>query len=675
MLMDPVTCSHPALSYEPIPASDARILRVLKLAAGDPSSPLVGTLSLAAGVVPINVDTSNLEDGGQGLVEYEALSYCWGDPTKTASMMLNGTPFGISANLEGALTRLRKPDAESVVWVDAICINQNDDAEKRREVTRMRAIYYGAKHVAVWLGPEEPDSNVAIDLADEIYGHFQRYCSYLGVKDEGEGIFDWISSTERLQIVEDFLTADRIDAWKALHRLLSRPWFGRAWTLQELIVARASLVLCGERSVAWQVLELAINVCDVTYGAVHTIINPPNDSPLDPLTAYIWPPYHLEFLNSMAITRAEYRFLDERNVADMIGRPGTFARAESASSRLTQNTNRGCSLPHDKIYSVLGILPPALRNAITPDYSIPARTAFARAVKACVETTGWLNIICHSHYAPWYPANHPSWLPDWTRLPRATIFAERNRDALLPPHDVVRDTLAQVSFSEDLSVLTAAGFVVGEVLTPGFEHVMFPKLERTSRFLTVAPAEIRRWRDALYPTDPEFQYIPNAEEDIAWLDSDPNYWESEAEFRILVGPAILSHGHPGFGDVLDRFLGRLQYLIEEEKKGDGAKFDFKPVEKEREGEYQGFYNKVRGHLMSRTLFLRAGEGELGIGPDFTKPGDLICILFGCDAPVLLRKNDGKYMFVGEAHVPGFMEGQGMDGLREGKYALADFDII
>ena len=74
-------------------------------------------------------------------------------------MTLNGTPFGISANLEAALVRLRLPDAERTLWVDAICINQDDEAEKRREVMRMSAIYNSAKQVVVWLGEASLDSN------------------------------------------------------------------------------------------------------------------------------------------------------------------------------------------------------------------------------------------------------------------------------------------------------------------------------------------------------------------------------------------------------------------------------------------------------------------------------------------------------------------------------------
>lgn len=288
--------AHTRLAYEPIPTDDDRILRVLKLAPGTPREALVGTLELVVGVGNSNEvrppseslrslgvsqaiaetvwvaseaeakSPKNEPSEPAAFIEYEALSYVWGDPAKTESMTLNGVTFGLSANLKDALINLRERDTERTLWVDALCINQDDETEKHREVMRMRAIYYSAKRVVVWLGDAVFDSNMAIEWAEQIHLHFKAYLTRLGVQDEGEGIFDWIRETQRFQMVEAFglLMPYHALRWKALHRLLSRPWFGRAWTLQELVVARSSLMLCGNRAVKWEVLELAIEVCEVT---------------------------------------------------------------------------------------------------------------------------------------------------------------------------------------------------------------------------------------------------------------------------------------------------------------------------------------------------------------------------------------------------------------------------
>ena len=92
------------------------------------------------------------------------------------------------------------------------------------------------------------------------------------------------------------------------------------------------------------------------------------------------------------------------------------------------------------------------------------------------------------------------------------MLAERNRGSILPPHDVTRETPARTSFSGDLNVLTVAGFVVDRVAGPGLERALFPRMSYSSRFLTVAPTEIRRWRDATYPTDPGLSLYPQRRE-------------------------------------------------------------------------------------------------------------------------------------------------------------------
>jgi hypothetical protein len=154
--------------------------------------------------------------------------------------------------------------------------------------------------------------------------------------------------------------------------------------------------------------------------------------------------------------------------------------------------------------------------------------------------------------------------------------------------------------------------------------------------------------------------------------------EFDGTLRALVGTALLSQRPDGGGDVLDRFLAGLDGAagrLTEICSGLGT------VPEAKEDEFMGCYTKVKGHMMSRTIFTRGddeyGKGMLGIGPDFTTPGGLICILLGCDAPVLLRekkRGEGKYMFVGDAHVQGFMEGGGIAELDEGAYELVDFAI-
>ena len=98
-----------------------------------------------------------------GHTSYEALSYTWGDTRHTAEISLSGHAFNATVNLESALRALRMPDKPRTLWVDAVCINQDDLDEQAAQVRMMWDIYNAADCVVVWLGPEVGDSGTALE--------------------------------------------------------------------------------------------------------------------------------------------------------------------------------------------------------------------------------------------------------------------------------------------------------------------------------------------------------------------------------------------------------------------------------------------------------------------------------------------------------------------------------
>ncbi len=93
---------------------------------------------------------------------YIALSYMWGDQTHPETILVNEQTFAIGANLHEALRQLQAEEP-ICLWVDAICINQNDDLEKGEQVANMSEIYKAAASVFAWLGPSANDSDAAMD--------------------------------------------------------------------------------------------------------------------------------------------------------------------------------------------------------------------------------------------------------------------------------------------------------------------------------------------------------------------------------------------------------------------------------------------------------------------------------------------------------------------------------
>jgi hypothetical protein len=88
------------------------------------------------------------------LPAYDALSYVWGDPSRTHEIWIGGRVLKITASLHAALMQLMDfSPINQYVWVDAICINQEDLEERSAQVPLMRQIYHFASNVKISLGP------------------------------------------------------------------------------------------------------------------------------------------------------------------------------------------------------------------------------------------------------------------------------------------------------------------------------------------------------------------------------------------------------------------------------------------------------------------------------------------------------------------------------------------
>ncbi|KZL81543.1 heterokaryon incompatibility protein [Colletotrichum incanum] len=99
---------------------------------------------------------------------YHALSYVWGGPTPTATVNLNNKSLPIGNNLQSALLHLRQNGVVSWFWVDAICIDQNNQEERNWQAAQMRDIFAQADLVHIWLGPCRDDSDLVLEMAQRI---------------------------------------------------------------------------------------------------------------------------------------------------------------------------------------------------------------------------------------------------------------------------------------------------------------------------------------------------------------------------------------------------------------------------------------------------------------------------------------------------------------------------
>ncbi|KAK3385928.1 heterokaryon incompatibility protein-domain-containing protein [Podospora didyma] len=169
----------------------------------------------------------------------------------------------ITENLHLALQNLRRPDKELVLWVDAVCINQLDIAERNSQVNNMPKTYSHALSVIVLLGQDSDGSGydaqaVAFlgDLATLIthlksqtysYGPWAPEVSYQGMS--------WRRRLDVNKMVTGFLNDTGLTC---LQWFLDRPWFRRRWIIQEVVLAKNVIVHCGPRSISWDAPEIAM---------------------------------------------------------------------------------------------------------------------------------------------------------------------------------------------------------------------------------------------------------------------------------------------------------------------------------------------------------------------------------------------------------------------------------
>jgi hypothetical protein len=107
-----------------------------------------------------------LDANGSATVEssFYALSYTWGKPDFCHTIICNGSDIKITPNLFDALRHLRLEKRSRTLWIDAICINQNNMDEKSIQVPLMKHIYSQATGVIIWLGLEDESTKQALDM-------------------------------------------------------------------------------------------------------------------------------------------------------------------------------------------------------------------------------------------------------------------------------------------------------------------------------------------------------------------------------------------------------------------------------------------------------------------------------------------------------------------------------
>jgi Heterokaryon incompatibility protein (HET) len=566
--------------------------------------------------------------------DYVALSYVWGplEPAKQRRVFVNGHVTKVTNNLEEALHGLQRlPEIKTSgpglkVWVDALCINQNDLKERSQQVKRMRDIYARAGNVIVWLGKMGKDNRVLqlLRTLSQLYTTLEDPTLIQSPWRRGPNYFDQ-------------------DSLRALFAFLSCTYWQRLWIIQELAMGSdSSIVVCGDELISWGEVH---NAARFIIGA-WTSLRQEVDKALEgeeatELFRLLWLVCHLHEMGS--------KNKDKEAVLKRLGQ----------ALRLSQNAS--ATDMKDKAYGLLGLLDPAISSRITPDYMRPIQEVYIDFAKAVIQAHENLDIILVGPRND-LPTGWPSWVPDWRR---GFGQSDVGFSALCQTGG---DYAMDVTFSDNGDLLFCHGFrlpidarrVGGQVdrvddtshilRSPRSGRQLGGEDELVNRFMKAMSLRSNTSRDDIqHPSSSLFSNQPLQEPSQSLPDDQLDWFLQggpEAAVRLLETSKK--------NDQFFESMGAVKRMIHKSSQG---LEELSTVLETRRGAPIAF---TRGYFVYSSYGL---EDE-----------DIICVLLGCGYPVILRPCGDNWRLVGECFIYEIMGGEAIQWLGEKDCPLEQFGL-
>ncbi|KAE9367374.1 HET-domain-containing protein [Stipitochalara longipes BDJ] len=548
-----------------------------------------------------------------GAPEYAAVSYAWGGGVSSRTFLCDGRNFAVSAHVLDLLNHLGLAWQDHKIWIDAICINQADGAEKAVQVAAMRDVYYNAEKVIVWLGANEDESEMVLQNM-EAFLEWGLQVRRTGFTPEQE---EW----PRLNPPPDSLC-------RALGRFLTRAWFHRVWVVQEMLLAKEALLVCGNRFVDWDVFCRAVLLMSEN-GLGYMLAN---------VYGVMSPMVSVAIANLGELDRLFQKRRESLSAVDFI-------------KLLKMGRFRKVTEQVDRVYGFLGLVDEELRVAAAPfiNYSPESKRdywkAYANIAKLLLQRDPELHLLSTVPSRN-RPPSMPSWCPDYSAAGLSGTSIQEARNGNYNFHaGYVQSTqrVTNIEFGPDPYTLKLKGF----------------RLDKVDKVITVNFMPFSGWEE---------ERIQNAtRENLA-------QWEKQclalARATIKQGPS-----RPHFLDVHWRTLSFDQMADQPNEVVRQAYLNFRHWASQTHAQFPRglsaeakrmairFIDKI-GFSCSRAYFSTVG-GRLGLGPRNMAVGDLVCIVYGAKVPYILRsrRTGTKVALVGDSYVDGAMYGESLnDGM-------------
>lgn len=579
--------------------------------------------STTATDIHCTLKTESLDDNPS----YIALSYTWGEDSPSATVWINSQTFLVRENLETALRHIQKPDRSTSIWVDAICINQEDDLEKSHQVQMMDKIYNRAVEVLVWLGPAKDDSDTAMEKFENI----GRKAIDAGIQDfrASTDIPFWFSPApdERLKRLKRSLVGLAESEGLELFHLAfvpfsNRSYWTRVWVLQEISLPRCVTLLCGSKKLDFTTFTAASNFCAFARWTLNTRFTLKDyfDSVLGP---------QLRSVSSNAPSAAPNVLIGARRRYHL-----ETGERESLKSLLQRTCICGSAkMPlkatdaRDKIYGLLAIASDSNQLGILPAYEKTTVEVYIDATRALI-SNGQTSILTWCQQSKRIEGL-PSWVPDFS----SDIRQACGEDLITGPLFCASGKrqfpgIQPISYNDKLS-LGLCGIKVDIIANLGTAWNLPLNATFDSKVAQLLINEVEAFckQSSLYTSDSKkldaSMRVPCADQEI------------HGQSRRRASSSI-----------------RVQYDI---LRSQGARsYDLEA----------GQYRTAMTFQHDRKPLL-SNKGHVGLVPANAEPGDYICIFLGLAVPFVLRAvTGGKFRLIGEAYVYGIMDGEWLDDDRE-----------
>ncbi|OIW29751.1 hypothetical protein CONLIGDRAFT_343943 [Coniochaeta ligniaria NRRL 30616] len=550
--------------------------------------------------------------------EYTAISYAWGDQYVTAPILVAGQEFDVTTNLAACLKRLAirqaakdpaEGDSSLNIWVDAICINQDDVVERNAQVLRMKEIFPHAKELIVWLGEEGPHTGLAVERINDV----TRLLDQLTENKDGDGFHD-----ARKRLPEHIYTRTKDEHEMTVRYgvmdIYEREWWERTWILQEVGLSKDVVVHCGYYEMTWESLESFHKFAGFLMMESPELL------------------FDIGGGQGMQMVDIEKLPLAVLNLRDDLEQS-----YESSLHMLIDNTrNHKATDPRDKIYGILGLSSDFRSGGIFPRYEHPVLGVYFDVLKAHFEKYDALDILDQCQFGDTGAIGLPSWTPNWA-LPEPDDFLPEILPKYLtnkgeePKHAFdacggLSLSSRPWSFGDDNTLhLTGACFDTVQSITDVADFLHGWTLESL----------LEAWLPTVPTPDQKYPFAPGT-----WLDAfrrtiviDVRFLPTERDFAMVF---------PDDPDSREKesFLDRLS--------------EARPA----------FYKAC---MLKRLAY--TSKGMMGLVRPETQVGDRIAVLAGSKVLHCLRevtqasgKGKARYQLVGEAYFHGMMDGQAMAGL-------------